>query len=324
MKITVAIPVYNRVNRISYCIDSVLEQKETSDFSYAVLVVDNASTDGTKEVLEKYDKENNKVNVIYNQTNLGMAGNWTKCFEKAEADYIYLLHSDDVMLKDALQTIASFLNKHPKCDFGFGNVDVNRNGKVTKNVFSIKNKNFEILDNNWLLDKYFYRASHPCPPQTWFIKKGVIENLGGFIKDNICCDFNMSFKIVASNYKVGYINQSLAEWVIHDDNAGGGDMSKHKSHLIKAIEEIKDRSSEFNLDKRKVHQLVKEVNREEAFYYLKFGNNKKAQLALQEFDSKKQFFNYSLDFKDYFIKAFKHTRINFVRPLYIIKQYLRV
>jgi len=323
MNITVAIPVYNRKDHISYCIDSVLNQKETPQFSYSILVIDNSSTDGTKNVLKEYEK-NKKVDVIYNDTNLGMAGNWTKCFEKSQGDYTYLLHSDDLMLPEALITIADFLQKYPECDFGFGNVNVNKNNSVTKNVFSLKGKHFEILNNQWLLDNYFYRASHPCPPQTWFIKKGVIEQCGEFIENTMCCDFNMSFKIVASNYKIGYINKSLAEWIIHDDNTGGGDMSKHKEHLVLAIEEIKNRKDEYNLDELKINQTLLEVNREEAFYYLKIGNNKKATSAIKQFNSKEKYFEYNLESKDYLIKLYDYTGLNIVGLLYKIKQFFRL
>lgn len=319
MKITVAIPVYNRKERISYCIESVLNQKDNSKFSYSVLVIDNSSSDGTIDVLKSYSK-NKKVNIIYNSTNLGMAGNWTKCFKKAQGDYIYLLHSDDLMLPDTLITISNFLIKFPECDFGFGNVDINRNNRITKNVFSLGGKHCEILDNQWLLDKYFYRASHPCPPQTWFIRKGVIEQCGGFIKNTICCDFNMSFKIVASNYKIGYINKSLAQWILHDDNAGGGDMSKHKEHLIRAIEEIKDRKDEYNLNKLKIDQTLVEVIRQEAFHYLKFGDNKKAKMVIKEFKGQEKHFTYRFHLKDYLINLFYYTNINIINPLYRLKQ----
>lgn len=323
MKITVAIPVYNRKKYIARCMDSVLSQKENSRFSFSILVIDNCSTDGTKEVLNEYGK-NKKVNIIYNTANLGMAGNWNKCFQKSEGDYTYLLHSDDLMLPETLITISNFLLKHPECDFGFGNVNVNRNNKITKNVFSLKGKHNEILDNQWLLDNYFYRASHPCPPQTWFIKKGVIEQCGGFIENTMCCDFNMSFKIAASNYNIGYINKSLAEWILHGDNTGGGDMSKHKEHLIRAIEEIKSRKAEYDLDEQKINQTLLEVNREEAFFYLKFGNNKRARAAIEQFKAKERHFKYKLELKDYLINLFDYTSLNIIRPLYRAKQFLRV
>lgn len=323
MKITVSIPVYNRKDRISYCIDSVLNQNENSQFSFTVLVIDNSSTDGTKDVLKEYSKSK-KVTVIYNSTNVGMANNWTKCFEKAQSDYIYLLHSDDRMLPNTLITISDFLHQYPECDFGFGNVDINRNNRITKNVFSLRGKHFELLNNQWLLDEYFYRASHPCPPQTWFIRKGVIEQCGGFIKDTICCDFNMSFKIVASNYNIGYINKSLAEWIIHDDNAGGGDMSKHKYHLLRAIEEIKNRKDEFNLDELKINQALLEVEKEEAFYYLKFGNNKKAKSVIEKLKNKEAHYKYRSQLKDYLTYFFYYTNINIINPLYKLKQLFRL
>lgn len=318
MKITVGIPVYNRKTKIKACIDSVLNQNLPEDHNYTVLVVDNNSNDGTKDILKEYES-NSRVEVVYNKENVGLAGNWTKVFNTANSDYIFLLHSDDLLKEGALLKVFNFLKEFPNCDFGFGNVDIINETHTRKNIFSLKNKGNQLLNNNWLLDNYFYKASHPCPPQTWFIRKGIIEEMGGFIDKNMCCDFNMSFKIVASNYKIGYINSSLTKWMIHGENIGGGDIRKHKNDLLKAIDDLHDQTEKLGLNADKMQNIKSWVEKEELLKYLKIGERKEAREKVKTL-TRKQFNTSSL--KESLMLIFKYSGINLVKPLFKVKVFL--
>jgi glycosyltransferase involved in cell wall biosynthesis len=314
MKITVGIPVYNRKENIALCIDSVLNQKINSEIDFSVLVVDNNSDDGTKDILKGYEK-NPLIDVIYNTKNVGMAGNWTKVFTASKGDYTFLLHSDDLLLPNAIDSVYKFLKQNPECEFGFSQVDIKTNKNVRKNIFSLKNKKTGYVNNNWLLNNYFYKADHPCPPQTWFVKNGIIEKMGGFLEGSMCCDFNMSFKIVASNYKIGYIDKSLTQWVLHDDNTGGGDIRKHKAHLLLAIKDLKNRHKEFSLDLDKIKEAEIWVEKHELLEFLKLGEK---QLAKEKIKQLKKHLK-PADFKQCLMLTFHYFGINMVKPFYKAK-----
>jgi len=310
MKITVGIPVFNRVNTIGNCIESVLFQKTDTDVD--ILVVDNCSNDGTKNLLQGY-ANNEKINIIYNTENVGLANNWSKVFKEANGDFVYLLHSDDIMLPGALEAVAKFLNSYPLVDFAFGNVHVSRKGKLQKTVFK-KRKGTGYLDNKWLLNKFYFKGLHPSPPQTWILKKGIVEQMGGFINNNICCDFNMSFKIVASNFKIGYINKSLAVWVLNGDNVGGGEMEKHKVDLIAAIQDIQKNEALLNLNMDKLDSIGDYLDKYHVLELLKAGKNKKAlKLGLP-----KTLHPLSSPI-DFFICLFFIIKINFIKPIFKLK-----
>ena len=314
MKITVGIPVFNRVNTIESCINSVLHQETDADFE--ILVVDNHSNDGTKVLLDKY-ADNEKISVIFNNENIGLADNWSKVFRSASGDFIYLLHSDDLMLQGTIEAVEVFLKSHPLVDFAFGNVTVSRGNKIQKNVFK-KRKRTGYLDNKWLLDKYYYKGLHPAPPQTWIVKKGIIDLMGGFVKNNICCDFNMSFKVVASNFKIGYLNRCLAVWVLHNDNIGGGEMEKHKSALMAAIKDIQDEAGELGLDVHKLSQIEVYVSKQHAFELLKKGDDKKA-IKLGRPKRLRPISSHI----DLLILLFFGLKINLIKPLFKLKNSIR-
>lgn len=90
--LSILIPTYNREDFISQAIDSVLDQKFED---YEIICCDNASTDMTYEILQKYAQNNSKIKVFRNDENLGPVLNWKNCLENASGDYIHWLWSDD-------------------------------------------------------------------------------------------------------------------------------------------------------------------------------------------------------------------------------------
>ena len=317
MKITIGIPVFNRKTNIASCINSVLNQKIISEVDFSVLIVDNNSDDGTREVLKTFET-NPLVEIIYNDKNIGMAGNWTKVFKSSNADYTFLLHSDDLLLPFTIDNVYIFLKQYPNCEFGFGQVDIKKNKNIRKNIFSLKGHKTGYIDNNWLLDNYFYKADHPCPPQTWFLKKGVIEKLGDFLDGSMCCDFNMSFKIVSSKYKIGYISKSLTQWVIHDANTGGGDIRNHKTHLLAAIQDLECNHEKYNLDLNKLYKSKIFVEKNELLEFLKTGETKLAKEKIKYLKTELS----KNEFKELLMLTFYYSGINLIQPFYKVKLFL--
>ena len=72
-KISILIPCFNEVDNVepmSFAVTNVL-QEALSNYDYEILFIDNCSTDGTREKLEKICSENHKVKAIFNVTNFG-------------------------------------------------------------------------------------------------------------------------------------------------------------------------------------------------------------------------------------------------------------
>lgn len=72
-KISIMIPCYNEVENVVPISEAVVEvlQRELSEYDYEILFIDNASTDGTRDKLEKICSENKKIKAIFNVTNFG-------------------------------------------------------------------------------------------------------------------------------------------------------------------------------------------------------------------------------------------------------------
>jgi len=91
--LSIAIPAYNNEASIRKTIDSCLSQN--TDEWYEILIVDDASTDSTPEILKSYDDD--KIRVVTLDERVPLIGNHNKCLEHAKGDYILFCHADDML-----------------------------------------------------------------------------------------------------------------------------------------------------------------------------------------------------------------------------------
>ena len=110
-RVTVAIPVYNGANFIAEAIDSVLCQSFTD---FELLIVDNASTDGTQAICRKYATKDSRVRYIRNPVNLGASANYNRGHELARGEFLKWLAHDDWISPNFLEECVAILDAHPE------------------------------------------------------------------------------------------------------------------------------------------------------------------------------------------------------------------
>jgi glycosyltransferase involved in cell wall biosynthesis len=108
--ISVVIPTHNRGYLLERTLDSVLAQ---SYAAHEVIVVDDASTDDTSQVLKPY-VASGRIRLIRHEQNQERAASRNSGMEAATGDYLTLLDSDDVLYVDCLSTVAQTVRAHPE------------------------------------------------------------------------------------------------------------------------------------------------------------------------------------------------------------------
>lgn len=93
-KVSILIPTYNREILIGECIQSALNQ---TYIDIEVIVVDNASTDGTWNICQEYAALDPRIRIFRNETNIGPVRNWLRCVSEARGEYSKILFSDDLV-----------------------------------------------------------------------------------------------------------------------------------------------------------------------------------------------------------------------------------
>ncbi len=106
--VSVTIVTYNSGRFIRRCLESVLAQK------YAlkeVVVIDNASTDGTIDILDQFS---DRCRIVYNDENIGFAAAQNQAIGLSEGDWILTLNPDVLLLPNFIQSLVDAGNRDPR------------------------------------------------------------------------------------------------------------------------------------------------------------------------------------------------------------------
>lgn len=93
-------------------LESARKVAESKGISVEIIVVDNNSSDGSKEMILKYYPQ---VKLIASKTNIGFTGGNNLGMEKSSGDYILLLNSDAFVKKDTIVNCLSYLRTNDQC-----------------------------------------------------------------------------------------------------------------------------------------------------------------------------------------------------------------
>lgn len=104
--VSILIPVYNREKYLAECIQSALDQTWQQ---IEVIVVDNASTDGTWAICQDFARKDSRVRIFRNDTNIGPVRNWQRSMEEAAGTYGKILFSDDLISPEYLERTLPYL-----------------------------------------------------------------------------------------------------------------------------------------------------------------------------------------------------------------------
>lgn len=106
-KVSILIPVFNRKDYIAECIQSALDQTFTD---FEVVVVDNASDDGTWEICQQFAVADQRVRIFRNESNIGPVRNWIRCAQEATGALSKILFSDDCLEPNCLSEMVPQLD----------------------------------------------------------------------------------------------------------------------------------------------------------------------------------------------------------------------
>ena len=117
MLLSVGILTYNQVAFIGQCLDSVLIQNV--NFDYEIVVGDDCSTDGTQDVLRRYQqKYPERFTLLLTDKNEGISRNYQRVLEACKGKYVALCEGDDYWTNEnKLQLQVGFMERHE--EYGF-------------------------------------------------------------------------------------------------------------------------------------------------------------------------------------------------------------
>ena len=138
IQLTIFTPAYNRAHTLPRTLDS-LKRQQNKNFKW--LIIDDGSTDDTKELVDKWLKDDYgfEIKYIYKE-NGGMHTAHNVAYQNIDTELNVCIDSDDCLADDAVNKILNFWNKNKKnCYAGIIGLDADLNGNlIGKNLGNVK------------------------------------------------------------------------------------------------------------------------------------------------------------------------------------------
>lgn len=201
--VSVIIPNYNEERFIQTTIESVLNLNYEN---IEVLVVDDGSTDRSRDIVSKFECIDKRVKLICQQNmNASIARN--RAIEMAKGEYFYFLDSDDVVYRDAVgQLVSTAIDT--QADLVLGNMqEINERGEIiTKDLF---------FENSGLSYNFTdFLGILPAPSNKLFKADVIRENHLVFGNVRIGQDTNFYLKYLLCCKKIAYVSDIIYGWRI--------------------------------------------------------------------------------------------------------------
>jgi glycosyltransferase involved in cell wall biosynthesis len=131
--LSVVLPNYNHGSVIACALEALLGQERSPD---EIVVIDDASTDDSREVIARFAADAPSIRVLYNEQNRGVIATLIRGLEAASGDYVYFAASDDWVMPGFFKLATAMLEQHPTLGLFCGEA-VLRDGR-TGEAFGIR------------------------------------------------------------------------------------------------------------------------------------------------------------------------------------------
>lgn len=217
--VSIIIPSYNQGYFLERTILSVLNQDWPA---IELIVVDGGSNDNSVAVIKKYqqhlawwvsEKDSGQTNAI----NKGLA--------KSTGTYVTWLGSDDILLPQAVRTLAKALDAHPEIGMVYGAVAfIDTADRVTK-INSYQNIN---------LEKLLYNKHSTIAQPSSMLRRATLDLAGGLNESlHYCMDYDLWIRLHQHAPSMNLGEEILAGYRLHDDSKTVGDYTRMALEKIK-------------------------------------------------------------------------------------------
>lgn len=211
VKVSVIIPNYNHARYLRERIDSILAQ---SFKEFELIILDDASTDNSREIILEYAKMNPWIITCFNDQNSGSPfKQWNKGVTLAQGEYVWIAESDDFAEPDFLKNTVAELLKSDNIGLVFSDTIILDEQRRIKYLFSDRKKANNIV--KFLTLKSFIRNPIPNVSSVLFRKSAYLEAGCADETMRFCGDWFLYLRI-KNNLDIKYIPEPLSTFRLHE------------------------------------------------------------------------------------------------------------
>lgn len=215
--ISVIIPNYNHAPYLEERIQSVLQQ---SLQNFEVIILDDNSTDNSRDIIRRYQDNEKVAHIIYNTQNSGSTfRQWRKGFQLARGKYIWIAESDDTAEYVFLETLIQCLYENPQAVLAYSNsLLIDKEGKECKGRNNTKpywTKSFT-LPGNTFIRKHLLMNNSIANASAVLFRKDVLKNIPEYMYTCYkACGDKMFWISLALQGDICYVSNKLNKFRQH-------------------------------------------------------------------------------------------------------------
>ncbi len=99
-KVSIIVPIYNASRYLSRSVESILNQ---SYENLEIILIDDCSTDNSKEIIKKYALKDSRIKPFYSEVNQGVSKSRNMGLKSVSGDYVVFIDADDYIVKDMIK-----------------------------------------------------------------------------------------------------------------------------------------------------------------------------------------------------------------------------
>src|SRR5216684_3535894 len=238
--VSICIPTFNAAEWILSCLESARAQSYPN---LELLIVDDASTDGTVELIRSIDDQ--RIRLLVNEQNLGLVRNWNKCVEESRGNFTKFLFHDDLLYPDCVEKMMRVILSNGNAGLVFAPRDIVVEGdpesKLTKtwlrNCTTLHTK-FRALETvnsgSDLFAQYLkrgFQGNWIGEPSSVLIRKECFARVGSFNPNlHQVCDVEMWLRIMFW-YDIGFVPEKLTAFRLHSDSTSFRNIASRRNFL---------------------------------------------------------------------------------------------
>ena len=228
MKFSIVTVSFNQAKYLEEAIRSVVEQ-DYPDIEY--IVVDPGSTDGSRDIIERY---RHKISKVVFRPDKGAADGLNNGFSEATGEIYGFLNSDDLLLPGALRRVARYFEKDPSLEIVMGHTRViDPDGKRIRDSYTDR------FDER----AFAYGGAIICQMSTFF-RADVIRRSAGFnVSNRVAWDAEFFVDLLRGTDKYVVADAILSAFRLHPYAITGGGTMPELQHIfvMKMFERIMGR-----------------------------------------------------------------------------------
>ena len=251
-KVSVIMGVYKeRPEYLRLAIDSILIQTY-EDFEF-IIVLDDPHNTELLTILEGYERKDNRVVLILNEQNIGLALSLNKAIEYSRGIYLARMDADDISFPNRFAMQVEYLDNHPDIAVvGTNKIIIDETGKEISKGATIPTSNVEI--------KAIMRYSNIMVHPSIMMRSDIIKEMGGYRAFPATQDYDLWSRLLDKDYRISNIDEYLIKYRINTSGVSMGNAYKQfvVGKYIEKLDQERQNSGEDSYSVEGLNQFMKD------------------------------------------------------------------